>query len=65
MFTISADSSKLVKSVQNDYRKAAEEYRQTRHIAENRRRLNPMVRVAVALSGLVFAGMSLLQFATG
>jgi hypothetical protein len=48
MFIMSVDSDKLAKSVQQDYRNAAEEYRQTG---------------AVALSSLVFVGMIAMQFA--
>jgi hypothetical protein len=63
MFTFSADSDKLARSVQHDYRKAAEEYRQMHQSAENRPGLPAMVRVAVALSGLVFATVTAMQFA--
>lgn len=63
MFILHADSYELAKSVQQDYRKAAEDYRQMRRSASNRPGLPPMVRVAVALSGLVFAGMTAMQLA--
>jgi hypothetical protein len=63
MFIMSVDSDKLAKSVQQDYRNAAEEYRQTGHSSENRSGLPTMVGVAVALSSLVFVGMIAMQFA--
>jgi hypothetical protein len=62
MFINSADSSKLVRSVQRDYRKAAEDHRQLQE-ADTQTRIPASVKVGLALTGIISLLVATGQFA--
>jgi hypothetical protein len=62
MFIDPVDSYKLVKSVQRDYRKAAEDYRQMKEADIQQTGIPSSIKVGVALCGISSLMVAIGQF---